>query len=202
LSTYELHDDFVCNTTPIRHFALSGHFELLVRLLGGVVRTPRQVLDHDEDPQGPDRLLSEIGQSERYWAYRATSCDRTEKWSRLHALRGRSDIEVVDLSEDELPTFADVQTIGYARTLGFASALGPGEAAVVAIAESRGLAAVIDDAAGRAAYHDKVPAGTVLTSRELLRAGVSDAILTSPEADLVYSDLLEGRYRGPASLWE
>lgn len=201
LTTYALHDEFVCNTTPVRHFALSGHFELLVRLLGGVVRTPREVLDPDEDPQGPDRLLSEIGQSERYWIFRAAAPDRTERWSRLHSLRARTDIEILDLSDEELPTYAEIQTIAYARGLGFAAALGPGEAAVVAVCENRGLAAVIDDAAGRAAYGDKLPAGTVLTSRELLRAGVSEGVLTSPEAELIYADLLEGGYRGPDSLW-
>jgi len=201
LSTYELHDSFVCNTTPLRHFALSGHFELLVRLLGGAVCTPRVVFDPEEDPQGPDRLLSELGESERYWAFRATSSDRTEKWSRLNAIRRRHDIEVLDLADDELPTFAELQTRSYARTLGFALPLGPGEAAIVAVAETRDLAAVMDDAAGRAAFDDKVPAGTVLTSRELLRAGVGAGLLTSPEADLVYADLLEGRYRGPDSLW-
>jgi predicted nucleic acid-binding protein len=200
LSTYALHDSFVCNTTPIRHFALSGHFDLLVQLLGGVVRTPRTVFDPDEDSEG-DRLVSEVGQSERYWAYRATSADRTEKWGRLRALRTRDDIEAIDLAEDELATFAELQTPAYARSIGFAVTLGAGEAAVVAVAESRGWAAVMDDAAGREAFHDKVPAATILTSRELLRAGVGEGLLTSPEADLVYADLIEGRYRGPQSLW-
>jgi hypothetical protein len=201
LSTYKLRETFVCNTTPIRHFALSGHFGLLVSLLDGIVRTPREVFDPDEDPQGPDPLVSEIGESERYWGYRASSADRTEKWSRLNAIRHRDDVKVIDLDDDELPTFAELQTTEYARTLGFALPLGRGEAAVVAIAESRGFAAVIDDAGGRAAFYDKVPEGTVLTSRELLRAGVGEEMLTSPEADLVYADLLEGGYRGPDSLW-
>jgi hypothetical protein len=201
LSTYELHDRLVCNTTPIRHFALSGHFDLLVRLVGGLLRTPRTVFDPTEDPEGPQRLVSEIGQSERHWAYRSTHPDRTEKWSRLRALRMRNDIEPIDLEDDELATFAELQTPVYARSIGFGLPLGAGEAAVVAISESRGWAAVIDDAAGRAAYDDRVPAGTVLTSRELLRAGVSEGVLTSPEADLVYADLREGRYAGPESLW-
>jgi hypothetical protein len=201
LNTYKLHDPVACNATPIRHFALSGHFDLLVGLVGGVVLTPRTVFDPSEDPDGPERLLSEIGQSERHWAYRSSSPDRTEKWSRLRALRERDDIQVIDLEDAELPTFAEVQTPAYARSIGFALPLGPGEAAVVAVAEGRGWAAVIDDAAGRAAFADKVPIGTVLTSRELLRAGVADGVLTSPEAELIYADLREGRYRGPDSLW-
>ena len=66
------HEPLVCNTTPVRYFALVGQFELLVRILDGEVRVPRQVLDPDEDPDGIESLVSEIAQSERYWAKSVT----------------------------------------------------------------------------------------------------------------------------------
>ena len=40
-----------------------------------------------------------------------------------------------------------------------------------------------------------------MTCRELLRSGVATGILESPEAELVYMDLLAGRLSGPESLW-
>ena len=202
MTTSEPREELVCDTTPVRHFALAGHFNLLVRLVGGVVRVPRPVFDPDEDPDGIESLLSEIGQSERYWVRRSKDPDKTEKWSRLRGLRQRQDIEVIDLEDDELTTYAELQTPGYARTLNFAAPLGPGEAAVIAIAENRGWDAVIDDAEGRSAFADRVPGGRVFTSRELIRAGVADELLTSSEAAEAYMDLLDGRYRGPETLWQ
>src|SRR5712692_5661790 len=92
----------VCNTTPLRYFALVGQLDLLADVLGGRIRVPRQVLDPDEDPDGVSSLLSEVGKSERYWASRSNAADALERWSRLRALRQRSDLEVVDLDEEEL----------------------------------------------------------------------------------------------------
>lgn len=194
-------DELICDTTPVRHFALVGRFDLLARLVGGRVRVPRPVFDPDEDLDVAETLLSEIGQSERYWERRSRAPDHLEKWHRLRALRERDDIEVVDLENEELPTFGELQTPGYARRLGFAAPLGAGEAAVIAVAERRRWNAVIDDSEGRAAFVDRVPDQTAMTSRELIRSGVVDGALTSAEAERVYSDLLDGRYRGPPSLW-
>ena len=92
-------------------------------------------------------LLSELARAERYWAG-SKSQDGPEKSSRLRALRQRSDIDVIDLEPDELQLFAELQQASYARTLGYALALGPGEAAVVAVAAGRGWDAVMDDAGG------------------------------------------------------
>jgi hypothetical protein len=62
--------------------------------------------------------------------------------------------------------------------------------------------AVIDEFDGRAAFADRAPGCTVMTSRDLLQAGVTRGVLEGPEAEVVYMDLLEGRYRGPATLWD
>jgi predicted nucleic acid-binding protein len=192
----------IFDTTPVRHFALIGQFDLLVELVVGVVRVPRTVLDPEEDPDGIETLLSEIGQSARYWARRSNAEDAMEKWGRLNALRGTDDLEVVDLEgEQELQLFAELQTAAYARSLGLAAPLGAGEAAVISLANHRGLPAVIDDAGGRAAFADRIPGGSVLTSRDVLRAAAARGDLTSAEAELVYIDLLSGRYYGPEDLW-
>jgi hypothetical protein len=174
--------------------------DLLVTLLGGTVHVPRAIFDPDEDPAGIATLLSEFAKAERYWGA-STAQEGPEKASRLRALRQRTDIDVIDLDPDELELFSELQEGPYARMLGFALPLGAGEAAVVAVAAGRGWDAVMDDAAGRAAFSDRVRNGRVMTCRELLRSGVASSVLESPEAELVYMDLLAGRLSGPENLW-
>lgn len=176
-----------------------GQFDLLVEILGGTVTVPRHVFDPDEDPDGVAALLSEIGRTERYFAKRA---DDVEGWSRIRALRQREDMLVTDLDEDELGLFAELQSRDFTHELGLA-ALGPGEAAVIAIAVNRGWAAVLDDAAARSALNFKNPGSKVATSRELLRsAAVSDDVnLTSEEAEAIYLEMRSRGYRGPDSVW-
>jgi len=101
-----------------------------------VVRVPRTVFDPEEDEKAI--LLSEIGRSERYWTRRSRASDAIKKWSSLRALRQRIDIEVIDLHDEEFALFAELQTRPYARKLGFANVLDPGEAAVIAAAVARG----------------------------------------------------------------
>lgn len=197
-------DLIICNTTPVRYFALVGQFDLLVSTLGGRVPVPRQVLDLDDDPDQltPTSLLSEIGRSERYWAARSGDQQGMEKWDRLRALRSRTDIEVVDLSDTEVALFADVSSEKFARSLGLAGPLGSGEAAVIAIAETRGWYAALDDFAARTALTHRQPGIQIWTSRDLLRQAVlAHSLLTSEQARIVYWDMLAAGYRGPPELW-
>jgi predicted nucleic acid-binding protein len=192
----------VCNTGPVRYFALVGRFDLLVAVSGGMVTVPRQGLDPDEDPDGVAGLLSEIGESERYWSARSTTSDAMDNWSRLRALRRSSEIEVVDLTEEELVAYTEITSFDFADELDLHAPLGRGESAVIAIAESRGWAAALDDAGARRGVQYRSPATTVSTSRELLRrAVVDDGLLDSAEATIVYDDMRAKGYRGPPSLW-
>jgi predicted nucleic acid-binding protein len=192
----------VCNTTPVRYFALVGRIDLLVDVCGGRLTVPRVVFDPDEDPDlRPTSLLSEIGQSERYWAARSHAVDALEIMTRLRSLRGRTDIEAVDLDEEELVILAEVSSRRFARDLGLVAPLGRGEAAVIAIAENRGWSAVIDDRAGRDSLALRAPGVEVVTTRELLRASALDGPISSSEAEQIYGEMLARGYRGPASLW-
>lgn len=188
----------VCNTTPVRYFAVVGHFDLLVEIFDGRVNVPREVLDPDEEPDGIAPLLSEIGQTERHFATRSSDI---EGWSRIRALWQRTDIEVVDLSAEEIVLFAELRSRQFTKEMGLAGALGPGEAAVIAIAVIRGWAAVLDDAAARAALSQRSPETEVWTSRELLRSAAVQGHLTSEAAESIYLEMREKGYRGPDSLW-
>jgi predicted nucleic acid-binding protein len=195
------HEPLVCNTTPVRYFALVGQFDLLVRILDGEVRVPRQVMDLDEDPDGIESLVSEIAQSERYWAKRSMDPEAMQNWDRLRKLRSRDDIHVVDLDEDELGEFSEMVSPSYAKGIGLAGALGSGEAAVIAIAESRNWTAAMDDALAREVLLRRSPGTRIITTRELLRRAVAQELVDSAEAQLIYDDMLAKGYRGPPGLW-
>ncbi len=198
MSQYE---PLVCNTTPVRYFALVGQFDILVRVLGGEVWVPRQVMDPDEDPDGIESLVSEIARSERYWAKRSVDPEATQNWDRLRKLRARDDIRVVDLEDDELGAFSEMISPRYTNSIGLAGPLGPGEAAVIAIVESRAWTAAMDDALAREVLLRRSPGTGVVTTRGLLRRAVAQGVLESPGAQLIYDDMLAKGYRGPPSLW-
>jgi len=196
------HEASICNTTPVRYFALVGRFDLLVQALGGQVNVPRTVLDPEEDPDvEPASLLSEIGQSERYWVVRSSHADELENWSRLRTLRQRTDVEIVDLSDDELELFGILLSQSFARDMGFALPLGRGEAAVIAIAETRGWDAIMDDAAARRALQHRAPSVSIHTTRDILRMSVEQDLVSRSEAEDIYLSMRDKRLIGPDELW-
>lgn len=195
--------DTVCNTTPLRHLALRRQLDLLSAVLGGAIKTPRQVFDPDEEPGGPAFHVSELGKSERYFASRADDGEMVDNWGRILEIRTRNDIEVVDLDEDELAVYAELQTAEFAKAAELAGPLGPGESAVIAIAETRGWAAVMDDAAGRRVLSERSPASPVATTRQVIRLAVTEyEFLDSNEAQILYDAIRADGYRGPSSLWQ
>lgn len=202
MSTSTQHRDVVCNTTPIRIFAIVGQFNLLAEALDGTVRVPREVLDLEEDPDLPEALLSEVGRAERHFAKRSANPEALDRRQRLAALRARSDIEVVDLDHEERIHKAQLTSRSTAREHGLVAPLGEGEAAVMVLAERRVWVAVIDDAAARRVLADVAPTVEVVTSRELLVGAVTESgLLDSAEAELIYDDMLAAGYRGPADLF-
>jgi predicted nucleic acid-binding protein len=196
------HREVVCNTTPVRIFAITGQFDLLVGALGGTVRTPRDVLDPEEDSDLPESLLSEIGRAERYFAKRSLDPEALERRQRLAALRDRAEVEVVDLAPPEEARKAELTSSATAAAHGLAAPLGGGEAAVMALAEQREWVAVIDDAAARGVLAAIAPAVEVVTSRELVVSAVTQSgLVDSAEAMLIYHDMLAAGYRGPVDLF-
>ena len=192
----------VTNTTPLRYFALVDQIDILASTVGGRILVARQVFDPDEPVDALGRLLSEIGRSEAHWAARsAGNPEATENWSRLMALRKRDDIEIVDLTDEELEVYAELISPEFARSMGLAGTLGPGEGAVMAIAEARDWEAALDEAAARRVLEHRSPATSIVTTMELLRRAVGAGLLTSPQAQNVYRDMLTKGYRGPDSLW-
>jgi predicted nucleic acid-binding protein len=190
----------LCNTTPTRIFALVDRFDLLVELCGGEILVPRAVFDPGEDPDSPRDLHSEIARSERYWQSRSIDPDAIDCWFRLRALRERDDIRVIDLTIEEEIRYAELQSREVQRRRGLVARLGAGEAAVIAIAESRRWIAAIDDGEARLVLAEECPDAIVTTTRELVRRAVSAELLDSSEAEELYGHMIDKGYRGPA-LW-
>lgn len=200
MSTFGPPLDACCDTTCIRYFTICGSFDLLAAVLGGRVRVPRQVFSPDEDPTGIQSLLSELGRTERHFS-RALDAESTATWSRLRSLRQRADIDIVDLDEKETQAFAELTSHAFARARRLVARLGPGEAAVMAACASRGWTAVLDDGAARVALHEWAPAVKTVTTCDLLRMAVAQALATREDADVLYAAMRDASYRGPESLW-
>jgi len=198
--------ELVADSTALRHFALTGHAAVLVALMGGVIRVPREVFDPDEAADAIVR--SEIGNALRHVeGIRYEHDDKAEHVERLRALKSNAAIEIVDLNDDELVEAARLSGRDFARQRSIGR-LGKGEAAVMSLAVSRRWSPVIDDGVARRVFETLEPNIEVFTCQTLLRMGTgvvmlpSGEELTSPEAEIIYRDLLAGGFRGPESLWD
>lgn len=202
MTTSEPPPDLLCDTTPVRYFSIVGQFDLLVAVAGGTVSLPREVLDPEEPEGGMAGVLSEIGKSERYFAKRSEDPDATSKWSRIRSLRHRQDIVVVDMNDEELDTYAELRSLPFARARRIAP-LGPGEAAVIAIAERRSFRVAMDDGPARRVLGERAPHVLIQTTRDLLRMAASEKhIIESSEAAIIYADMKADLLAGPDSLWD
>ena len=138
----------VCNTTtPVRYFALVGQFDLLVEIFGGRVNVPRESWIRTRSLDGIAPLLSEIGQTERPTPPDQPTSKAGAEFGRCGQ---RKDIDVVDLTAEDLVLFAESKEPSLYEWHGARQRSRTREAAVIAIAISRGWAAVLDDAAARA----------------------------------------------------
>lgn len=201
ITSERLPEGIVCNTTPVRYFSFVEQVNLLSRILAGRIRLPREVFDPADDLDGPDALLSEIGKSIVYWRRRGNRGSGFRNYSRLIELRLRTDIEIIDLSPRETTVKAELTAKRAVATYGLRGRLGSGEAAVMAVAESRQWAAVIDDSDARKVLARRCPECVVWTTQELLKRAVAAELVTTPEASSIYDAMLNEGYIGPHDLW-
>lgn len=158
-------------------------------------------MDPDDEPDGIASLQSEIGRTERYWLKRSLDPDAMDAWSRLRAFRQRADVEVVDMNDDETLVYAELTTRQGVAKYGLEVELGPGEAAVIALAEARVYPVILDEAHGRRVLNARSPGTPVETTRDVLRRAVAQGELDSGSAQIIYDDMLSKGYRGPQDLF-
>ena len=191
----------VCDTTSIRYFTICGRFDLLVSIFGGQVLVPRQVFDPTENTVGISSLQSEIVKSEAHYLRYLERPDYMTYWGRFFALHTRQEIVVLDMNEEELALYTELTSDTFRRQENLVHSLGPGESAVMAIAEKREYNVAIDDAVARKIISSRAPALTIYTTRELIRACAFQSLITTDDAIDLYKCMKDLDYRGPDSLY-
>ena len=136
------------------YFLLAQQTALLLELLGRPLHVPLSVYDPaDRDLEGEalrrPELLSEIWQAVKHYEItcraKPDSRDPEARVRVADALYAQGAIETVELNHEELRLAAELQSRHGAKAHGIRAPLGPGEAACVAIAWSRGWTLVTDD---------------------------------------------------------
>lgn len=146
----------IVDTVVLLYFLLAEQDALLRELVGAPVAVPLTVYDPEEQtlPDGALRrseLLSEMRQSIRH--YEALADPETsgpgmvERVRRVDALHEQGLLETIAMDADERSLSAHLQSRDGAADHGLPLPLGPGEAACVAIASTRGWTIVTDDTA-------------------------------------------------------
>src|SRR6266508_3552114 len=117
--------EVLCDTVVVNYFLAVGRFDLLRNVLGGVVSVPRVVFDPDEPPDDtPELLLSELRRGLLHHERRAVDQrisarlrGRSERaaphFRTLDALAASGDLKVVDLTDEELVTYARLRESVY-----------------------------------------------------------------------------------------
>ncbi|WP_419554501.1 hypothetical protein [Candidatus Poriferisodalis sp.] len=150
----------IIDTVVLMYFLLVGQERLLGELLGKPLQVPLAVYDPDDrTPQAGtvprSEFLSEMRQSVRHYESGAAYAEEEEavdheiesftRIKRVDDLYDDGDLVPVSMTSDERSLAARLQSSEVA-TYGLKVALGPGEAACVAISYQRGWTIATDDA--------------------------------------------------------
>jgi hypothetical protein len=192
--------DAIVDTVVLRYFLLVDEVELLAKLVGSPLGVPRIVYDPEEADQTPDDARSEITRSISYQQKasrdRARDDDAREEAARntgrlqaVAALHDTGVLAVVDLDEQELDLVGRLTSPTSCKEFGLRFALGPGEAACLAIAVHRDLVLVTDDTdALRALEHHRRGHPYERIRRLLIRAGESK-LCTRKRANEIHREM-------------
>jgi hypothetical protein len=194
----------VCDTTRLRHLGLyafrHGRQDLIIRPGGLLV--PDVVADPN-DPSGnalldcdPDELC-ELARHERVFRLRHETSRDPSAWTSaeaLQSLRLHPDLRVLHMTDFEADD-AELYRRGWAAAdPSLTGLLGPGESAVLAIADARGLRAGLDDLAARN-YADRLGVEWVTTQDSLVRL-VAENVIDPNEAQHINAELRGGGFLG------
>lgn len=192
--------DVVVDTVVLRYFLLVDAVELLLSLVGSPVGVPRIVYDPEEEEQAPDDARSEItrsiGYQQKVSRDRARDASAREEAARcaigLQAIAAVHDggaLAVLDLGGQELRLVAQLTSPESCKAFGLRFALGPGEAACLAIAVQRDLVLVTDDTDALRALERYRPGHPYERIRRLLvRAGES-RLCTRERANEIHREM-------------
>lgn len=191
----------VADTVVVNYFLAVGAFGLLRVLLGGAVRIPRAVFDPDEPDDVAEEAASELRRGLRLHQHR--SADRSigselrERSARalphfetLPELVSRGELMVLDLSGDELGTFARLRDASFVSRFSLVAGLGRGEAAALAIAARRGYDLATDDQDAIKAAAGLMPDIETHRIRALLVRAADTGLITRDRARELHAAML------------
>jgi len=182
----------VFDTVVVNYFLAIGEVDVLTALCGAVL-VPRAVFDPDEPDDAREEGMSELRRGWHLHRRRASGRefgpDMKAKCSailphfeRLPDLVQRHLLVAMDLSDEELAQYARLRDRTRMRDLGLTVGLGHGEAAVLALCNSRGLRPATDDSDALKAAAAILPGATPLRIRALLTLAAARGLMTEGQA--------------------
>jgi hypothetical protein len=193
--------DAIVDTVVVNYFLALGRFGMLAELLGGAVCVPSSVYDADDAHVIRDEALSELERGLRL--HRRRACDgRLEPRLRERSLRALPHFEslpglaaegalvTLTMSPDELRLYAALRDAGASGRYGLLVGLGRGEAAALAIAETRRLRLATDDQDCIRVASARTPGFRPVRIRWLLCEAVRRRLIGLDEARELHASML------------
>jgi hypothetical protein len=190
-------DEVVADTVVVNYFLAVGRIGMLLDLLAGRLLVPTAVYDPNDAERPGTMGLSELEMGLRRHRQRATdgelsqlqrerSRDALPHFESLPKLVERGNLIPTNLSSAELKLYAQFRDRAWARAQGFATGLGPGESAAIAISEHRGIALATDDEDGIRLARLRNPDMRIYRIRGLLEAAVERGVVGRDEARSIH----------------
>ena len=191
----------VADTVVVNYFLAVGAFHLLRALLGGAVQIPRAVFDPDEPDDVAEEAASELRRGLRLHQHRSAdrgigselrerSARALPHFETLSGIASRRELVVLDLSGDELTTFARLRDATFVSKFSLVAGLGRGEAAALAIALGRGYDLATDDQDAIKAASGLAPDVKTHRIRALLIRAADADLITRDEARELHAAML------------
>lgn len=189
----------IVDTVVLRYFLFVERVDVLLETLGHPIAVPKIVYDPDEGDV-PDAVRSEITNSIAYQRRvaqdrartedaRADATTKAERLTAVHELHSGGAIEVIALSDDELSIFGRLTSIEGVRGLGLTFALGPGEAACIAVAVTRDWVFASDDNDALTAINAMRSKHPTQRTRRLLQQAARQGVITRRAANELHAEM-------------
>lgn len=196
--------DAVCDTVIVNYFLAVGEFELLRSVLGSV-QVPRAVFDPEEPEEIADEAASELRQGLRLHRrrspddgladeLRARSVRALPHFERLPELSRGGGLVVLEMSAQELATYAQLRSRDYVKQFSLLEGLGRGEAAALAIATTRSLDLATDDQDAIKLLAKLAPGLRVRRIRGLLMEAVERGLVAPTRAQSIHAAMRQAGF--------
>ncbi len=203
--------EVVADTVVVNYFLAVGRFPLLAAIAGGRVYVPRAVYDPEDAQRVPEVGLSELEQGLRRHRRRAADEELSPRQRELsrealphfeqlpdHTREGS--LVPLILDPVELSRYSAFRDPMWTRQFDLIAGLGAGEAAAMALAETRNMRLATDDQDCIRVVERGSSGITVLRVRRLLQTAVDVGLLGREEARSVHLAMVSAGFRDKGRL--